>query len=79
MRKIRAQITQKLINHNIKPKENSEIRFFSVQSVVGFPQTSKVVTKGEDANRMMTQDEGSGSARRRGLRIVRMTNVWKTF
>ncbi|MFI7771138.1 hypothetical protein AM503_03125, partial [Klebsiella michiganensis] len=67
------------INHCVEMKENSETRFFSVQSVVGFPQTSKVAVKGEDANRIMTQDEESGSARRRRLRIVRMTNVWRRF
>jgi hypothetical protein len=37
-------------------KENSE-NFFSVQLVVGF-SNSKVAVKGEDANRIMTQDEG---------------------
>ena len=56
---------QSYINHYVKMKENSETRFFSVQSVVGFSQNSKVAVKGEDADRIMTQDEESGSARRR--------------
>ncbi|HHM0921047.1 hypothetical protein, partial [Klebsiella pneumoniae] len=45
--------------------ENSENRFLTARLVVDFCQQGKVIHNGGDAERIRTQDEESGSARRR--------------
>jgi hypothetical protein len=53
--------------------------FLTARLVVDFCQQGKVIHNGGDAERIRTQDEGSGSARRRRPQDVRMTRVLETF